>query len=333
MDNEGKKNGDFGNDTESEAKKEIKEENERKNEAAKAAEYLNEQRRLAHDPEVVGKGYPHEEKDTSYMDEKEKKITVGSILKYIFYGIVVFVFLLIFYRIYMQNDSNFDFAEMFIWTDEAIEAYEENGNLTVYTQSMGRIGNLVLVNEADETESYDYEYSPYSEADGLRGCFMTGNIMYVVETEQLIFTFRVNRTASEAVMDRYGLESAPRRDCYSFALYDGEKYYTEYEYVTAERSTYFYYRIVFTGVSYDLIENPYQAQTSDVTELTLNVYYDDLKNFDSPIDTMTLANNLISAEEYDIEDTLPAQRTEGLVSDVSFELDSSAQTGSEDSAS
>ena len=204
---------------------------------------------------------------------------------------------------------------------EMKEAYEEKGSLTVYTQDMGGIGNLILIDEADETVSYDYTYSPYSESDDVRGCFMTSNIMYIEETQQLIFTFRVNRSASEAVMNKYSLESKPGKDSYSFVLSDGENYYTEYDYLTASRGTYFYYRVVFTGVEYTHVDKPYNSPLSGVTELSLSVYYDDLKNFDSPLDTMTLANNLLSAEKFELKKALPAEKPDGLMSYVSFELD------------
>ena len=324
LDKENKKDdvNDIGTGTEETAdESEMSVEKKRRNDSAEAAEYLNGLRELAGDPDNVGQSHPHEEKDTSYMDEKKKGISVFSIIKYVFYGLVIFVFLLVFYRIYMQNDSNFEFSEMFVWTDEAIEAYEEKGSLTVYTQDMGRIGNLILIDEADETVSYDYTYSPYSESDDVRGCFMTSNIMYIEETQQLIFTFRVNKSASEAVMNKYSLESKPGKDSYSFVLSDGENYYTEYDYLTASRGTYFYYRVVFTGVEYTHVDKPYNSPLSGVTELSLSVYYDDLKNFDSPLDTMTLANNLLSAEKFELKKALPAEKPDGLMSYVSFELD------------
>lgn len=331
MMNENQENLNLSPEEETPQKDLTREANVNKQEAAQAAEDIQKAREAFKD-DKVGVEHPHEEKDTSYMDEyvedRSNKLSIGKILKYVFYGILIFVFVLLVYRMFTQGK---DYADYFVWTDEAIEAYQENGKLTVWTQEMS---SASLALERDENNipikenQYVYTYSPFSEREivryvkgsttetetvSFRGVYKVAGQMYIEETKQFVVTFRVNRTANEVLMNYYYLDSKPSGDVYIFTLKDSNgKVYTDYDYVTFTENTYYYYRLVFNGVDYPFFKNYLDIKESDIIELSLNVYYKDLYNVSSPVDTMTVGNNLITPKAFDLGDALPAQKPSDL---------------------
>ena len=137
--------------------------------------------------------------------------------------------------------------------------------------------------------------------------------MYIEETKQFILTFRVNRKANEALQQYYYLDTKPSGDIYIFTLEDNHgNTYTDYDYVTFSENSYYFYRIVFNNVDYSFFKNYLEVKEEDIVELSLNVFYKDLYNVLSPIDTMTAGNNLITPKPYDLDDALPAQKTADL---------------------
>ena len=223
-----------------------REANAQKQEAAQAAEDVKKARE-AFEGGDVGEAYQHEEKDTSYMDayveDRKNKLSIGKILKYILYGIIIFVFVLLIYRIFVQDR---DHADYLVWTDEALQAYEETGKLTVWMQEMS---SFTFATERDENgipikeNEYAYTYSPFSEREitrtvegtaqtetvSFRGVYKTSGPMYIEETKQLIITFRVNRTANGVLQELYELDTKPSGDIYIFTLQDNQgNIYTDY---------------------------------------------------------------------------------------------------------
>lgn len=307
-----------------------REANAQKQEAAQAAEDVKKARE-AFEGGDVGEAYQHEEKDTSYMDayveDNKNKLTVGKILKYTLYGVIIFVLALLVYRMFVQDR---DYADYLIWTDEAITAYEENQKLTVWTQEMS---SFTFALERDENNipikenEYSYTYSPFSEREvihtiegstktktiSFRGVYKVSGPMYIEETKQFILTFRVNRTANEVLKELYGLDAKPSGDVYIFTLEDNSgNIYTDYDYVTFSENTYYYYRIVFNGVNYPFFQNYLDVKEEDILELKLNIFYKDLYNTQSPVDTMTVGNNLITPDKFDLDDALPAKKPTDL---------------------
>ncbi len=293
----------------------VSEARERQKAAAEAARYTENQRE-ALPKEEPGKEHPHEETEPD-KEEKPPKLSFLKILKYLAAGVILFVFILLLYRISVQKK---DYADLFLWTDRAIEAYEEKGSLTVWTQDMS---SFTFTLERDEnnmpTNTYTYTYYPYSgkkeegeEPSEFDGCFMVSKPMYVEETQQLLVTFRVNRTAKDRVKDYYSLETAPRGDVFFFILSDGENEYADYEYITFEKDNYYYYRLVFNDVPYNYLKSYTGVTEADIISLSLSVYYSGLYHLDSPLDTITVANNMIEGDAYKIEKALPAERDAAL---------------------
>ena len=259
--------------------------------------------------------YEHEEKDLSYVDED--KLTLGKIVKYIAIGMIVLLFAVLIYRMSSQNKLYNDY---FVWTDEAIAAYNEKKSLTVWVQKMS---SYHVTTQYDENynalESIDFTYYPYSDpnknmkSEDFEGCFMVGIPMYVEETKQFIITFRVNRTAKTHLFEHYELDHEPTGDVYRFSLSDGKTTYTDYEYITFAKNSYFYYRLVFTGVDYENLTGYKDIDVTKIQELDLSVYYKYKFNPQSPIAVLTVANSYCPIESYDLNDALPPKTTEGLL--------------------
>ena len=241
--------------------------------------------------------------------------------------IIIFVLVLLVYRIFVQDR---DYADHLVWTDEALQAYQENGKLTVWTQEMSSFSFAI---ERDENgiptkeNEYTYSYSPFSEREivrpiegttktetiSFRGAYKTSGPMYIEETKQFILTFRVNRTANESLKKLYNLDTKPSGDIYIFTLEDNNgNTYTDYDYITFTENTYYYYRLVFNGVEYPFFQNYLEVKREDIVEMKLNVFYKELYNIMSPVDTMTVGNNLITPETFDLDDALPAQKPSDL---------------------
>lgn len=297
-------------------KEETKETLAHQNDAAEAVKYKNQLRDELADGEV-GVEHPHEERQEEDED-RVPKLTFGKILRYLGTGIIILVFVLIFYRINVQNE---DYSDYLVWTDEALSVYESTGKLTVRTQQMG---SFSLTLERDEnnipTKTYTYTYKPYSDSPyesenstlkptqlTYKGCFMVGDPMYIEETKQFMVTFRVNRIAGDRVKEHYSLASAPKGDVYRFALSDGENVYTAYQYVTVEKNSYFYYRLVFDNVDYNYLTDHTDLTESEIKELTLSIFYAGKFNPESPLEVMTVANNVLPADSFAIKKALPAE--------------------------
>ena len=261
--------------------------------------------------------YIHEEKDLSYVDENEDRLTLGKIVKYIAIGLIVLLFAVLFWRMSSQNKL---YNEYFVWTDEAIAAYEEKKSLTVWVQKMA---SYHVTTEYDENynalQSIDFTYYPYSDpninikSEDFEGCFMVGLPMYIEETQQFIITFRINRTAKSHLKEHYSLDYEPTGDVYRFSLSDGATTYTDYEYVTFSENSYFYYRLVFSGVAYKNVTGYKDIDITEIDELSLSVYFKNKYNEASPAATITVANSYCPIEKYEIQDALPAKKTEGLL--------------------
>lgn len=287
-------------------------------EAAEAAKHRREQREELPADEV-GREHPHNDSGSACAEEKAPRITIGQIAKYIGLGIFIFVLILLIYRIVNQKK---DYSDLFVWTDEAISVYNREKKLTVWVQDMS---SFTYTLERDEnnlpTETYEYTYYPYSQSDTpddlededpFYGVFMVGDPMYIEETQQFIVTFRVNRRAGEKVQAYYSLSAPPSGDSYCFLISDGYNVYTDYEYITFEKDSYFYYRLVFNDLPYGYIRDLRNVERSDIKELRLAVYYSGLFHIDSPLDTISVSCNLIAGEAYDIDDALPAEKSADL---------------------
>ena len=231
--------------------------------------------------------------------------------------IVVLLFAVLFFRIFSQNKL---YNEDFVWTKESITAYNEKGNLTVWVQKMASYHvNTAYNDNYEATETLDFTYYPYSDPDPddksekFEGAFMVGLPMYVEETKEFIITFRVNRTAKLDLKEHFLLDYEPTGDVYRFSLSDGATTYTDYEYVTFAKNSYFYYRLVFKNVDYKYVTGYKDIDELMLDELDLSVYFKHKYNEASPLAIITVANSYCPIEAYDIKNALPAKVTENLL--------------------
>ena len=259
--------------------------------------------------------YEHEEKDLSYVDED--RLTMSKIVKYIAIGMIILLFAVLIYRMSSQKKLYNDY---FIWTDEAIAAYSEKNDLTVWVQNMSSYHVTTKFDEKyNALESIDFTYYPYSnpnsniKSEDFEGCFMVGIPMYIEETKQFIITFRVNRTAKEHLEKHYSLDYQPTGDVFRFSLSDGKTTYTDYDYITFAKNSYYYYRLVFTGVDYHNVTGYKDIDPTAIKELDLSIYFKYKFNPQSPIDVITVANSYCPIEKFSVKDALPAKLTEGLL--------------------
>ena len=267
--------------------------------------------------------YEHEEKDLSYVDET--RLSVTKIVKYIAIALLILLFAVLLFRIFAQREM---YNDTFVWTDEAIAAYQDKGDLTVWVQNMSSYHVTTKFDENyNALDEIEFVYYPYSDPNSniknedFEGCFMVGMPMYIEETEQFVITFRINRTAKTELKEHYSLDHEPTGDVYRFSLSDGKTVYTDYDYITFSKNSYYYYRLVFNGVKYENLTGYQDINQSDIIELDLSVYYKYKFNEASPAAVMTVANSYCPITPFDLDDALPAALPDNLKQSPIWEKD------------
>ena len=161
-------------------------------------------------------------------DRKKGMVTimkiVGKILKYLLYGLVIFVFGLIFWRIWTINDESV--LSYITPTENALAAYADKGE------------GAFMYNEIDDRISGNAEGS----ADGY---FSAYAFVYIPEKKEVQVTVRVN----DSTKDRLGTDGTPY---FYLNIYENaedvrnirEPVYTEDQH----RLMYTYRRLVFEDV-------------------------------------------------------------------------------------
>ncbi|MBQ7365448.1 MAG: hypothetical protein IJW46_07600 [Clostridia bacterium] len=288
---------------------------DKKNTAKETADAVRFRQETRGDEKPQNEEYTPEEKDLSYVD-REDRLSIGKIIKYIAIGLMVLMFAVLFYRIFAQKK---DYSDYFVWTADAVAAYEEKKELTAWIQNMSSY-QLTLARDENNipTDTLTFTYYPYSDPDpnekgeDFEACFMVSKPMYIEETKEFLITFRVNRTAGDHLKKHYSLDHSPAGDVYRFSLSDGAVRYTDYDYITFSENNYYYYRLVFHNVDYHYVTGYQNIKQTDITALDLSVYYLYKFNENSPIDSITVANSYCPIERYDIDDALPAVKTPDL---------------------
>lgn len=223
-----------------------------------------------------------------YDDEKTddgRRFTFGKLLKYIGIAFVVLVYALIFFRISISNDTNI--AKSFIWTEASVKAYNQNKTLSVYTQELESYTLTDENGNVTEVVSFD----ELSED----GFFKVSNFMYVKETKEVIITLRYNDTCEKTYADKYSIDTESG-ELFVFTLTGGGKRYSDYTFVSDERFTYHYRRLVFSGID---IEN--------VSTLSLQGYCVGKPDYESPVCDMIVYDSHIPLSAVDLGDYLPAE--------------------------
>ncbi|MBE6608098.1 MAG: hypothetical protein E7633_06055 [Ruminococcaceae bacterium] len=221
-----------------------------------------------------------------YDDEKEdkKRFTFGKLLKYIVIALIVLVYVLMFFRIGISNDTKL--AKSFIWTEASVSAYNDKG-ITVLSQELETYpltdedGNVLEMVTFDELSSDGY--------------FKVSNFMYVKETKEVIITLRYNDTCEELYSEKYNVDTSSG-ELFVFTLTGGANRYTEYTYVTDSRFTYHYRRLIFTGV-----------ELSELGTMSIQAYCVGNLDYESPACDMTIYDSHIPTKKVDLDDYLPAK--------------------------
>lgn len=233
--------------------------------------------------------YPEEE-------QKKKGITVTKILKYVILAIVICVYVLILFRIVIKEDPKM--AKEFVWTDEAVAAYNELGSDFKVMNQKIRSFNITIPGaegESDVTEKIIYNEITKD------GYFQANNFMYIEATKQLIITFRYNNASLKYLTEELEL-TLNNGEPYFLALSTSDGYITDYSYQSSSRFTYEYRRVVFEGV--DL---------TDEKTVDLNIYcMGETVDLNNPINFITVYDSRIPVEYYNIKKALPAKADSDL---------------------
>lgn len=176
------------------------------------------------------------------MDGENNNKSVWKIIwKIIRYTVILAVFVMIGW-VLLRSCWQKGTAKMkdYIWTEQASNLYGKH-KLTVK------------------------EYLDYNDTNAGR-IFYIGNIRYTEEIGQFQFMLRYNNIAASDL----GL-SDRNEEKFCFVLTDGNgKEYTEYDYITDEKSMYNYYRVVFSNVD-----------VTNVSELFVKIYIANEKGISS----------------------------------------------------
>lgn len=222
-----------------------------------------------------------------YPEESEKKkdSLALKILKYLAIAVVVLVYALLFFRIFISNDTSL--AKSFIWTEKSVAAYDEKGGLSVYTQ---KLEGYTLYDEDGEVAE-TVTYNDLSK-DGL---FKVSNFMYVKDTKEVIITVRYNDTCEKKYSEKYSLDP-DASELFVFELQGGGKTYGDYTYVTDERFVYHYRRLVFSGVD-----------IKDLRTLSLVGYCVGNPDREESVVDMTIYDSHLDVKALDFKKLLPAK--------------------------
>lgn len=259
------------------------------------------------------------ENDYDPYEPKKKHGIVYNIFKYLVILLVVGVYGLLFFRMCVMKDPAA--AKTFLWTDNTIAAHESWQSDTdrqwkhfAYTQE-----NSHTVYNEDTRENTTYRYDTFScrentySGDGSTpsdrkayihyGQFHTSNPVYIPAAGELQITIRINDEGMEELMETYGLTEEPTGEAFVYAITDGENYYTNYSFTSAERFTYTYRRLTFSGIDY-----------TNVHQLELMIYYvgDGTIDLSAPYEYLTVYLSDIPVTEYDMDDAKPIRINDKL---------------------
>lgn len=219
--------------------------------------------------------------DSPLPEENPSKIRIiGRTIKYIIYAIVLIYISLLCLRVLSSGDTKI--AKRFVWTSEAISAYEEDPD-------------SFIVKAINIPEFYS--------EDG--GEFYISNARFVESIGQFQASIRYNNSAIKNYMKKYDLENEPDGEIFVFTVSDNlGNIYKDYEYVKDSKNVLNYRRVVFSGIN-----------MTNVSTLTLNIYYINDVTLSKPYATLPLYNALKPSPIFDIEKELYKNNsvTEGLM--------------------
>ena len=157
--------------------------------------------------------------------------TIGRILKYTVFALILFVYVFLMFRMCGVSDSKT--MSEFIWNEESVTAYNNNPGSF----------KITIVNKKDSALTSD-------------GKFAVSNI-HITGTGQIQFTIRYNNSTVKQIIKDYKLETEPVGEPFIYILTNtntGETF-RSYQYVAEKKLIYNYRKIIFDGI--DLNEKNY----------------------------------------------------------------------------
>ncbi len=246
-----------------------------KNELESAAKEHESSKEAARIKEERENEHRYSETHESYTPDEDKeipdyyaapKISIGKILKYVVIGLVILIYGLIFYRMYLQNNSGVEIVSQLIANSETVKAYnnclDEGESFDVFYQEFTSYSKVLETDENKRpTKTTNIIHHEYSQSKTYYGMFSISNFLYYEDSNQVVITLRYNRNAVKTLKEEYKVSSLPSEPFF-FTLDDGKKFYDSYYYLQDKKFTYNYRRLIFDGVTLD-----------DISKLSLNIYY------------------------------------------------------------
>ena len=170
--------------------------------------------------------------DKELPPDGAKRLSVGRILRWFLYTVILCVYAIIFLRLCAQRTP-----EMFrriYWTADAYEAAvaaeKEGTSLSVFSQEP-------------------------SSAMAKDGRASISDIFYIKELDQIQFTLRFNKSTYEALSEEYGITAENGSMPWEFILRDDAgELYRGFSYISDVSGRYTFFRVVFDGVDLFRVE-------------------------------------------------------------------------------
>ncbi len=255
--------------------------------------------------------YNDPDEENEYDALRGKKITVEKIIKktllYTLRLLALCVFAILLWRIFVSSDPKS--MQNFVWNEETIKIYNDNPS---------------------EFVAYYYKHKDNLTKDGK---FAASYVYYVPKTGQFQITLRYNDSTIKSLMEKYSLANEPSGEQFVFTLTDNAgNTYTEYEYISCEKSMYNYRRLIFDGIDMTplTVDNPSVNATEEEREniqkekekvlLTLNVYYKDDVLLSKPYGKITVYDYSYYHEPINMKNYIPKENkpTEGLIARMEY---------------
>lgn len=242
--------------------------------------------------------------------------TLGKIIKWLFYALILFVYVILTVRL-IENKAVKRYTDL-LWTEKDYYAYTEApDDFPVYSYDV----------------EYEFAYDSTAEKSS-DGKFSVYGLRYLPKTDELQFTVRFNKSTRKALMASYGLDALEEMP-FRFVLKDSDgNVYEKNTYTVTVKGRYTYVRIAFSDVSlyrsesftpdanYPIGEAPapyylYKGvgkyeKTDSVSALYLLMYYpkDSEESFGMKI---AVFKDSYILEPYDYRKEKPTAPTEGQI--------------------
>ena len=155
-----------------------------------------------------------------------KRLSVGKLLRWLLYLVILSVYVLIFLRLCAQRTP--EIFKRIYWTEDAFAAAAE----------AERSGTALSV--------FSQEPASAMAKDGRAA---VSDVYYIKELDQIQFTLRFNKSTYEALSEEYGITAENGSMPWEFVLRDDSgRLYRGFSYISEVSGRYTFFRVVFDGV-------------------------------------------------------------------------------------